>query len=113
MDVNFKSKKLKKVCESMKELQKNFGRQCARKIARRLEVLVSADNLEHVPHTPPERCHQLTQDKDELFAVDVEKQWRIIFIPDHNPIPRKKDGGIDKEKITSIVITDICEDYHR
>ncbi len=36
---------------------------------------------------------------------------RLIFEPDNDPIPRKKVGGMDKEKITKIAIVSI-EDYH-
>ena len=112
MDVRFKKKKTQKACETERERNKTFGQARAKKILRRLEVLEAADNLDQVSHVPPERCHQLGNDRDEEFAVDVEGQWRIIFEVNHVEIPRKPDGGIDKTKVTSILIIDICEDYH-
>lgn len=112
MDVRFNKNKTQKACESERELNKTFGASRAKKIRRRLEVLAAADNLDQVPHTPPERCHQLGHNRDEEFAVDIEGQWRIIFKPNHNEVPRREDGGIDKTKVTAILIIDICEDYH-
>ncbi len=112
MRVSFNKDKTKKTCESEKELIKTFGQSRAKKIRRRLEMLAAADTLEQVPHTPPEKRHQLKGDRYEQFAVTIEDQWRIIFKPDHEEIPRKEDGGIDIAKITSISILDICEDYH-
>jgi plasmid maintenance system killer protein len=112
MRVRFKKDKVKKTCESEKDLNRAFGIERAKKIRRRLEVLIAADTLEIVPHTPPERRHQLRGNRDETFAVVVEEQWRITFTPDHDPIPRKEDGGIDIAKVTSILILEICEDYH-
>jgi len=48
---------------------------------------------------------------DELFAVDISANHRLVFRVDHEPIPRKKDGGIDLTKVTAIVVLKI-EDYH-
>ena len=37
---------------------------------------------------------------------------RIVFVPDHDPLPRKRDdAGIDLSKVTKIKITWIG-DYH-
>lgn len=113
MNITFKNRKTQKLCESNNALTKQFGVVRAKKIMRRLKVLENADHLAQVPHLPPERCHQLSNNRDEDFAVDIEKQWRIIFKVNHNEIPRKDDGGIDKEKVTAILILDICEDYHK
>lgn len=112
MRVRFKNDKMQRACESEKDLKKDFGQQRAKKIQRRLAVLEAAETLEQVPHTPPDRRHQLVGNRDEEFAVVIEDQWRIIFRPDHDEIPRKPDGGIDISKVTSIMVIDICEDYH-
>lgn len=78
---------------------------------RRMKVLASAPTLADVPHQPPERRHQLSADRDEQFAVIIKNQWRIVFEPNHNPVPRKADSGIDLNQITKIMITWIG-DYH-
>jgi hypothetical protein len=55
--------------------------------------------LYHVPKEKPERCHQLIQDRDEQFAVDITGQWRLVFEVDQRPIPRTPDGGIDLKAV--------------
>ena len=77
----------------------------------RLAVLELAENLGRVPSIPPVRCHQLRADRDEQFAVDLVQPYRLVFVPNHDPIPRLRDGGIDRSAVTAIVVLDIV-DYH-
>lgn len=77
----------------------------------RLAVLKAARTLELVPTTPPERRHQLRGDRDEQFAVDLVHSYRLVFEPDHEPCPRKDDGGIDTDQVTGITIVEVI-DYH-
>lgn len=83
----------------------------ANAIMSRMAVLRAARNLAVVPTSKPERRHQLTQDRDETFAVDLIQPYRLIFEPNHEPIPRKDDGGIDLDRVTSITILEVI-DYH-
>lgn len=83
----------------------------AKTIMKRLAVLRAARNLGLVPSTPPDRRHQLRGDRDEQFAVDLVHPQRLVFETNHDPIPRKEDGGIDLEQVTAIMITDVI-DYH-
>lgn len=111
MEITFKTKQLSKEINSAKRLVKKYGSTRARYIMRRMKVLAAAPTLADVPHHPPERCHQLTADRDGQFAVIIKDQWRIVFEPNHEPIPRKEDAGIDLNEITKITITWIG-DYH-
>ena len=84
----------------------------AKPIQKRLATLTAAPTLDDVPKVKPDRCHQLTQDRDESFAVDLTGKDRLIFDVDHNPIPRKQDGrSIDLQKVTAIVVTEISDHY--
>jgi proteic killer suppression protein len=74
-------------------------------------VLDAAPSLADVPATPPERCHPLKGDRDGEFAVDVQQPHRLVFRPNHEPVPRKDDGGIDLRQVTEIEVLSI-EDYH-
>ena len=75
----------------------------------RMAVLRAARNLERVPTTPPERRHQLGGDRDEPFAVDLVHPYRLVFEANHEPVPRKDDGGIDAEQVTAITILDVVD----
>lgn len=111
MIIVFNDRKLEKLCQSERLLVKAFGKDCARKIARRLTVLDGAPCLADVPSMPPERCHPLTGDRDGEFAVDVQHPYRLVFRPHHDPVPTTDDGGIDIRRVTDIEILAI-EDYH-
>jgi proteic killer suppression protein len=74
-------------------------------------VLRQRATLSRVPTAPPERLHQLTGNRDEQYAVDINRQYRLVFVPDHDPIPRRPDGGVDIDRVTAIIITEVI-DYH-
>ena len=111
MKIVFKSRRLQKLCQTEKLLVQAYGKDCGRKIARRLTTLDGAQCLGDVPSTPPERCHPLKGDRQGEFAVDVQQPYRLVFRPNHDPIPTKEDGGVDLKRVTEIEILSI-EDYH-
>ena len=91
-------------------MQRAFG-QRTRSLRRRLRALSQASNLADVPTDPPERRHQLTGDRKGQLAVMLTGNWRLIFEPDHDPVPLKDDGGLDLEQVTAIKFIEIV-DYH-
>ena len=69
------------------------------------------DTLSQISTRPPERRHQLTGNRDEQYAIDIDPQYRLVFSPAHQPIPRRPDGGIDTDNVTAIIIIEVL-DYH-
>lgn len=112
MEISFAKRRLERVFNSEKELIRKFGAPMARKIQTRMAVLKGAGNLSLVPKEKPTRRHQLSQDRDEEFAVDLVHPYRLIFVPNHNPMPRLDDGGIDISNVTAIQIREVV-DYHQ
>lgn len=110
MEISYKSKKIKKQQTDPKEKVKSFG-QLARKVNQRLKDLTDADNLAIMRTIPAARCHELSGHRKGELAVDVSCNYRMIFEPLHNPIPKKDDGAFNWEEITKIQINEI-EDYH-
>lgn len=78
----------------------------------RLEQLLQAPDLDAMRTIASANCHELKADRVGELAVDISPNHRILFMPDHNPVPKKEDGGLDWKQVTSIVITAIGEDYH-
>lgn len=111
MEISFKTRKLRKLFESQKNLTRTYGDRTARTIMMRIGVLKNAKTLSKVPATKPERMHQLRGDRDEQFAVDLAHPYRLVFEPNHDPFPRKEDGGFDLERVTAIQISEVV-DYH-
>ena len=105
MDIAFRTRKLERAFNSVTALQKS------KVIMMRMAVLKAARNLALVPTTRPERRHQLSGNRDGQFAVDLVHPHRLVFEPNHRPLPRKDGGGIDTEQVTAITILDVI-DYH-
>ena len=112
MEISFKTKKLKKQFSVDKELQRVYGKAVATRIQARMSVLRNAPTLNDVPNLPPERCHQLNTKLQGVFSVDVGDKQRLLFVPNHDPMPVTQDGGIDSTQIRSITILEI-QDTHK
>lgn len=112
MEIEFKNKKLANIFNSQDNLRKQYGAEQAKTIRIRMGVLSAARTLKEVPHTPPDRKHELSGQRKGQFAVDLKHPFRLVFEPNHEPIPLTPDGGIDLAKITSITIISV-EDYHK
>ena len=111
MDITFRFRRLDRSFNSAETLRKVYGVRMAKAIMNRLAVLKAARTLALVPTTLPDRRHQLRGDRDEQFAVDLVHPRRLVFEPNHEPVPRRDDGGIDTEQVTAITIIEVI-DYH-
>ena len=111
VEVEVSKRSLAKTLNSERELLRKYGRDMARVLQTRLGVLESAPNLAAVPTDKPVRRHLLRANRAGQFAVDLVHPYRLVFKPNHVPIPRRPDGGIDAERVTAITIIDVV-DYH-
>ena len=113
MDISFKSTKLEKEFNEGKWLKKVHGELRAKKIGIRLTELRAAISLHDLgpPYDGPGRCHELKGERKGQLSVDLDHPYRLIFMPNHKPVPRKADGGLDWKQVTAIIITGI-EDTH-
>lgn len=110
MDIFFQDDRFARQCSQKKTLQKRHGRVRARKILQRLKALGAAATLADMRDFPG-RCHELKGDRAGQLALDLDHPYRLIFEPNHDPIPRKTDGGLDWKTVTSVRIIAV-EDYH-
>lgn len=110
IDISWSDRKLEKTCSSDKAGSKRWGADRWPLLKRRLATLAGAPTLQDMDGAPG-KCHALTADRAGQFAVHLWGQFRLIFVPDHDPTPRLDDGGIDRSSITRISITEVA-DYH-
>ena len=101
---------MEKIFNSKKLLQKEYGEQ-TKKIMMRMAVLNSASCLAAVPVYKPDRMHELSGDRKGSFAVDLKHPFCLVFEPVEKSVPKKEDGGIDLNKVSTIRILAV-EDYH-
>jgi proteic killer suppression protein len=111
MLVSYKNKKLEKEFCDIKLLKRRWGEEQASLIARRLEQLKAADNLEILRTLPQLRAHELKGNRAGQISLDVKHPYRVLIESDHEEIPRKQDGGLDWQKITKVKVLEV-EDTH-
>lgn len=111
MDVSFSIGKVAKICNSAKKLRGEYGPRMAALIQQRLAELQAADTLADMRSLPGARCHELKGNLAGHLAVDLVHPHRMVFVPDHDPVPSKDDGGMNWDEITAVVVIGIG-DYH-
>jgi plasmid maintenance system killer protein len=112
MKVSFKTKKLKKICDDEGKMVAVYGQNSAKKLGNRLNELEVANSLADVFKVPSARCHELSGNLKGVLSVDLAHPFRLLFKPDHEPVPTKPDGGLDRTQVTAVIIIEV-EDTHR
>lgn len=108
LEIHFKDKKIRELCEKRGVAERTLGAACARKLHARLSDLEAASRVSDLTAGNP---HPLKGDRRGQFALDLAGGWRLVFAPDHDPCPTKPDGGIDWAQVT-IVCIEYIGDYH-
>lgn len=95
-------------------MQKRFGKEMARKIRARMEVLAAAESLADFwpPSSGPERCHELKGDRAGTFSMDLKHPYRLLFVPVEEEPPKDRSDELKHwGAITAIEVVSI-EDTH-
>lgn len=111
MNILFKQNKFEKLCNDRRRLLKEYGAVRGRLIAKRLDELKAAEILADVAKLPQTRCHQLSGEMNGMLSVDVGHPYRLIFLPADTPIPLKADGGLDWDKVKTILIVNVIDTH--
>ena len=111
MRIFFKTKRLQKICSQQGEAIKLLGPKRAGKLMQRMMELQAARTLADISHLPPARCHALTGTRSGQLSVDLEHPYRLQFIPAHDPVPTRADGGLDWRLVTEIEILEIVDTH--
>lgn len=104
MVLTYKNNKLCKLCEdsqSNKELIKKYGSDVAIKLPKRIVQLKSFACLADVPVVPPFRRHKLSGNLKNLYAININDQYRLIF--------RQVENNIIVESLKDIKEVEIME----
>lgn len=108
MEISFKDKKIRELCERQAVAEKKLGAACARKLRVRLSALEAASKVTELVAGNP---HPLKGERMGQFALDLAGGWRLVFAPAHDPCPTHPDGAIDWFQVT-IVCIEYIGDYH-
>jgi plasmid maintenance system killer protein len=114
MDILFKKQKDRGIANDESRLKQTYkgNPRRSRLIRARLDELADADYLDVMRFLPQADCHELKGKRTGQLAVKLDKGYRMIFEPADNPVPKKKDGGLDWTRVTAIRILELSVDYH-
>ncbi len=79
MEVEFRNKKIEKVCTNAAAARKRYGNEVARKISQRISEISAAPNVELMVAAHIGRCHPLLGDRAGQYAVDLVHPLRMVF----------------------------------
>ena len=111
MQISFTNKKLATLLGSQKETLRTYGPDNGRRILLRLQQIADAQNLTELARLPQTRVHELKDNRNEQISVDVKHPYRLLMVPDHPETPRKPDGGLDWDGITSVTVIEIGDTH--
>lgn len=98
MDIEYRTKKLEKICTDASVARKVYSVKMAEKIQMRIDEIRASDSVESMIKYQIGKCHELKGDRDGQYAVNLVQPYRLIF--------EKKD-----KEITIVRIIEIT-DYH-
>lgn len=108
MEIQFRDKKIRELCEKRAVAEKKLGTPSARKLLLRLQELEAASKVSDLVAGNP---HPLKGSRHGQFALDLAGGWRLVFAPANTPRPTRPDGSIDWTQVT-IVSIEYIGDYH-
>jgi plasmid maintenance system killer protein len=111
MEISYPSKQMQKLCTSEKEMKGKLGARMVEVLKRQLAAIEAASNLEELWKVPQTRCHEMKGDRRGLISIDLVHPRRLYIQPNHDPVPEKEDGGLDRAAVTRVLIVAI-DDPH-
>ena len=82
MEICFRTKKLQKQYENVREAEKAYGRQVARKYIQRLGILKSVKCFDELYKIPSLKFHPLKGNRKGEYAIKLTGYWRLIITND-------------------------------
>ena len=110
MNIKFRQKKLGQLANNPRKCKGEMGERRATLFLKRLTDLRDAETLEDVRYLPG-RYHELTETRKGQWACDLDHPYRLVFVPQENPIPTNEDGQYIWFEIVGVEIIEIV-DYH-
>jgi len=108
LDVDY-TKELKPILTRERELKRHYNK-LASAIATRIKELQATSTLDDMRFLAG-KIEELKGQRKGQFSIRLSANFRLIFEPNHDPVPTKADGGISWVAVTRVKILEV-EDYH-
>lgn len=86
MQIEYKSKKLKKICTNFSYAEKYYSERMATIIHQRVNEIQSADSIEMMVKNKIGRCHSLKGKRKDQYAMDLVQPYRLVFNVLHDKV---------------------------
>jgi proteic killer suppression protein len=111
MEIYFKNTRLRKQLTNEKAMVAKHGPKRASLLQQRLSEIEASANLDVLSRLPGPRFHPLTKDRRGQLSVDLDHPYRLLLVPEHDPVPELPSGGMDLRAITKVVIIEITDTH--
>ncbi|TKG94922.1 killer suppression protein HigA [Puteibacter caeruleilacunae] len=111
MIITFVDRNLRKFANDNKLAIKKMGTKRAKIYRRRLEDMRDAESFADLEFLPG-RFHQLSGNKKDKWACDLDHPYRLIFEPAEMPAPKDNNGKLILIEIKSVEIIEVTN-YHK
>lgn len=109
IEIDWTDRKLAKLTTTDAGGRKRFGEPRWTVLKRRLQVLRDADTLADLSSVGG--FHAMKADRAGSFAMKLDGPYRLVFRPNHEPVPVDDFGGIDLSSVTAVIIEEVVN-YH-
>ncbi len=79
MKILFKTRKLQKQYEDIRQAEKSYPVSVARKYIQRINIIQQTSTFEELKNLPALRCHGLKGDRSGQWAINLSGYYRLIF----------------------------------
>jgi plasmid maintenance system killer protein len=111
MEIAFRNKKLEKALTTTRAMVALHGKRRAELIQQRLSEIEASPTLAILRLLPRPRCHELKGNRKGQLSVDLDHPYRLLFTPDHDPVPQAASGGMDWAAVTRVRIQEITNTH--
>lgn len=108
MEIAFRTRKIKRLCERRAEAQRRLGEASAKRLRARLSDLEAAASVAELVAGHP---HPLSGDRRGQLALDLSGGRRLVLSPDHEATPVDADGAVQWDRVARVCI-EFIGDYH-
>ena len=79
MEIEFKNKKIEKICTDYGFAMRKIGKRSAEILRQRIIQIRNSVSAEYMIEKQIGRCHELKGDRKGQYAVDLEHPYRLVF----------------------------------
>ena len=111
MEIRYKNKRIRNICENEKKAIKKYNKIIAEKLIFSIEFLKNSKSLKDVADYQNFRLHELKYERKGQLAIDLGKTTGYRLIIEPITVVNKEKGIISYESINVVEIMEVSNHY--